>query len=386
MGAAELYLVRHAQAAGRDDDDPGLSERGGHRHERSAPGSPPAPSPPCCTAPAARRGDGHDRLVLPGADRGRVLPLLDDRTPVPSDERRDEYPRRYHQALGDVPAQERDVDAVELREAVSRLVATAEEQAALGPLLLVTHAFVIGWFVRSALETATWRWIGLELRQHRADRDPLPTRWSVPRRLQRHRASGGARAAQRRRLVREQRAELAREAGDVGEGGEERVVAGLDRDDRPAGERRPDAVAATARARASAGWTRRSTRPRRSRARRTWEVIIGSVAAWPASTRWVIGPSAVQPGERGEQHELDVGQPERPQRGALRGLPAVRDLPEQETGLSSGRTVARGEAFAHRGRFGELRRGGRGRPGGSARKPLPRIRVQRRRSGPRCRR
>ncbi|MGD1052181.1 MAG: histidine phosphatase family protein [Solirubrobacteraceae bacterium] len=163
MGAAELYLVRHAQAAGRDDDDPGLSERG--RAQARALGARLA----ACTFATVlhsprRRAEETATIVSSFLAPTAVAssPLLDDRTPVPSDERRDEYPRRYHQALGDVPAQERDVDAVELREAVSRLVATAEEQAALGPLLLVTHAFVIGWFVRSALETATWRWIGLD--------------------------------------------------------------------------------------------------------------------------------------------------------------------------------------------------------------------------------
>jgi probable phosphoglycerate mutase len=29
-------------------------------------------------------------------------------------------------------------------------------------LLLVTHGFVIGWFVRSALDPPSWRWLGLD--------------------------------------------------------------------------------------------------------------------------------------------------------------------------------------------------------------------------------
>ena len=29
-------------------------------------------------------------------------------------------------------------------------------------LLLVTHAFVVGWFVRFALDAPTWRWAGLQ--------------------------------------------------------------------------------------------------------------------------------------------------------------------------------------------------------------------------------
>lgn len=163
MGAVELYLVRHAQAAGRDGDDPGLSERG--RAQAGALGARLAARPFAALLHSPRRRAEETARIVSSFLTGTAVsssPLLDDRTPVPSKERRDEYPPHYHQALRDVPAHERDVDAVVLREAVSSLVACAEEQAARGPLPLVTHAFVIGWFVRSALQTAAWRWIGLE--------------------------------------------------------------------------------------------------------------------------------------------------------------------------------------------------------------------------------
>lgn len=37
----------------------------------------------------------------------------------------------------------------------------AEAGASPGPLVLVTHAFVIGWFVRTAMDAPSWRWLGL---------------------------------------------------------------------------------------------------------------------------------------------------------------------------------------------------------------------------------
>ena len=41
------------------------------------------------------------------------------------------------------------------------LAGLAEDRADDGPLVLVTHAFVVGWFVRELLDAPTWRWIRL---------------------------------------------------------------------------------------------------------------------------------------------------------------------------------------------------------------------------------
>ena len=66
--------------------------------------------------------------------------------------------KRWHAWLDTVPPAERDGDAVALRAAVEHFGVT-------GPAdryeLLVTHAFVIGWFVRHVLDAPVWRWIGL---------------------------------------------------------------------------------------------------------------------------------------------------------------------------------------------------------------------------------
>ncbi len=79
--------------------------------------------------------------------------LAQDLTPIPSS-----YPERYQAFFDAVPPEERDPDATRLREAVSQLsVIGAEDQTD----LVVTHNFVIGWFVRHVLDAPDWRWLGL---------------------------------------------------------------------------------------------------------------------------------------------------------------------------------------------------------------------------------
>ena len=101
---------------------------------------------------------------------------MTDRTPVPSAARRDGYPNRWLAWLDDVPAEERDEDATALRAAVTHFgVVSAHGRHE----LLITHNFVIGWFVRHVLDAPDWRWIGLNLDncaitivQWEADRPP----------------------------------------------------------------------------------------------------------------------------------------------------------------------------------------------------------------------
>jgi probable phosphoglycerate mutase len=89
---------------------------------------------------------------LPGADP-HPCDLAQDLTPVP-----DTYPGRYQGFFAAVPAAERDPGATRLREAVARLSVIGEEDRT---DLVVTHNFVIGWFVRHVLDAPDWRWLGL---------------------------------------------------------------------------------------------------------------------------------------------------------------------------------------------------------------------------------
>jgi serine/threonine-protein phosphatase PGAM5 len=84
--------------------------------------------------------------------------LLADRTPMPSADQASAIPARYQSFLDRVPADERDPGGEHLDSAVRQLASTGTSDRC---ELLVTHNFVIGWFVRHALDAPPWRWIGL---------------------------------------------------------------------------------------------------------------------------------------------------------------------------------------------------------------------------------
>ena len=76
-----------------------------------------------------------------------------------------------------MPDDERDEDVVAQQAAVEHFGVTGEEDR---HELLITHNFVIGWFVRHMLDAPVWRWIGLnpgQLRDHHVqwDSDRPPT-------------------------------------------------------------------------------------------------------------------------------------------------------------------------------------------------------------------
>ncbi len=77
---------------------------------------------------------------------------------MPSPGHRDSYPGRWLDWLDGIPADERDEDATALRAAVGHFTVTGDDDR---QELLITHNFVIGWFVRHALDAPVWRWIGL---------------------------------------------------------------------------------------------------------------------------------------------------------------------------------------------------------------------------------
>jgi serine/threonine-protein phosphatase PGAM5 len=94
---------------------------------------------------------------LPGVPVSRSE-LLRDRTPVPSAGQVVEVPPRFLPFLESIPAAERDPGGELLDAAVGELATTGAGDRC---ELLVTHNFVIGWFVRHALDAPAWRWIGL---------------------------------------------------------------------------------------------------------------------------------------------------------------------------------------------------------------------------------
>jgi serine/threonine-protein phosphatase PGAM5 len=99
--------------------------------------------------------------------------LVDDYIPSDPDPR--ELPAPYETFVGTYSPQERAAGAKRARAAIARFAGAdsagagraSAGRAGAGPAdadsheLIVTHNFLIGWFVRDALGAAGWRWLGL---------------------------------------------------------------------------------------------------------------------------------------------------------------------------------------------------------------------------------
>jgi serine/threonine-protein phosphatase PGAM5 len=158
-----LYLARHGTAAG-DSDEPGLGLSAQGEAEASLLG-------------ARLAGLRFDRIrhspLRRAADTAAILAAhlpdvpvtgsewLADLTPVPRPGDEDTVPEAYRWFPGTVPADERDPGGVRLDTAYDALTATGADSRR---ELLVTHNFVIGWFVRRVMQAPEWRWMGLNQR------------------------------------------------------------------------------------------------------------------------------------------------------------------------------------------------------------------------------
>jgi serine/threonine-protein phosphatase PGAM5 len=157
-----LFLVRHAEAS-HEGDSPGLTpegERQAGRLGRRLAGTRFA----AIEHSPLRRAVQTAELVarsLPGVPVG-PSEHLHDLTAVPEPGRDSDYPADRLDWLASVPEEERDPGARRLRAAVEHYLADIAAGSGEGRnLLLITHAFVLGWFVRHTLDAPTWRWIGL---------------------------------------------------------------------------------------------------------------------------------------------------------------------------------------------------------------------------------
>jgi len=161
MATTQLYLVRHGEQdpASQHAVNGGLSRLGREqadrvgRRLRTVPFSSVHHSPLKRAAQTAEIVAGH----LPQVPR-HACEFVADRTPVPSPAQLGQYPRRWHDWLNGVPDDERDEDAKALQAAVEHIGVAGDTNR---HELLITHNFVIGWFVRHVLDAPQWRWIGL---------------------------------------------------------------------------------------------------------------------------------------------------------------------------------------------------------------------------------
>jgi broad specificity phosphatase PhoE len=162
LASTLLYLVRHAEQAhgtASDDHDGGISALGKRQAHRLGRRLADVPFDVVRHSPSRRAAQTAQILAdyLPGIPV-HCSGLLRDCTPMPSAGQASMVPPRYRPFLDSVPAAEHDPSAAHLIAAVAQLAtAGADDRIE----LLVTHNFVIGWFVRHALDAPAWRWMGL---------------------------------------------------------------------------------------------------------------------------------------------------------------------------------------------------------------------------------
>ncbi|WFE29603.1 histidine phosphatase family protein [Solwaraspora sp. WMMD791] len=161
MARTLVYLVRHGeQNSDETGPDPGLSELGRRQARRLGARLRAVPFDAVHHGPAARAAQTAEELsdFLPGVPVHECR-FAADVTPVPTPGRAGQaVPQRYADFLDAVPELERDPGAVRVQAAVNRLGRVGDVDRY---ELVVTHNFVIGWFVRHALDAPYWRWLGL---------------------------------------------------------------------------------------------------------------------------------------------------------------------------------------------------------------------------------
>ncbi|MEU6135192.1 histidine phosphatase family protein [Nocardioides sp. NPDC047086] len=153
-----IHLVRHGEAAGEDTSDPGLSDLGRRQVQALANRLAFRPVRQVLHGPS-RRTTETACLLTENLGAGPVpSDLLADRTPVPSAERLGDYPTHRWEWFEDVPEAEQDPDGAALTAAWHKLWFEHHDEE----IVLVTHAFVVAWFVREVLNAppATWMRIG----------------------------------------------------------------------------------------------------------------------------------------------------------------------------------------------------------------------------------
>lgn len=157
MPTTTLYLVRHGEAENNDATDPALTAAG-LVQARSTGNALRATGADLVIHGTRRRSIESARAIATALDTASTQSsdLFEDRTPIPEDW--SDVPVRYHASLRDVPSAEADHGARRLTQAVEHFSRPGPDDRT---IVAVTHTFVFGWFVRSALDAPWWRWIGL---------------------------------------------------------------------------------------------------------------------------------------------------------------------------------------------------------------------------------
>ncbi|MFE6995031.1 histidine phosphatase family protein [Microbacterium sp. NPDC057659] len=152
-----LLLARHAQADGHDHADPALSAVGEEQAALLAHRLSAEPVVHLLSSPRRRARQTAAAIAQQLGREPEVGPFLDDRTPMPSAGHWDDYPEHRWDWLRETPETEQDEDGAALDAAWQRLTGMLDD--APGTLVVVTHAFVIGSFVASALSAPPSAWM-----------------------------------------------------------------------------------------------------------------------------------------------------------------------------------------------------------------------------------
>ena len=154
-----LYLVRHGeqQDAEHGLPDGPLSPRGKRQAQLIAErlgGIPFTVDVPLAAEPRGRDRRDHGRADA-GADAGAVEPAV---RLHPVRARRPDMPKAFESFFGAVTDAEIEAGRAQMDDAVNEFLTPARGDR---HDLLITHNFVIGWFVRHVFDAPDWRWLGL---------------------------------------------------------------------------------------------------------------------------------------------------------------------------------------------------------------------------------
>jgi serine/threonine-protein phosphatase PGAM5 len=165
MASRFLYLVRHGEAT---EEEGGLSDAGGEQARRTGERLKDLPVARIHRSPRPRAAHTA-RLIagwLPGVPVAECAVAGDY---IPADLDPAGLPPSHARLVSSYSVRERKEGAALAQAAIERFARPPGERPA-GPgespaadvhELIVTHNFLIGWFVRHALDAPDWRWIGL---------------------------------------------------------------------------------------------------------------------------------------------------------------------------------------------------------------------------------
>lgn len=153
-----IYLVRHGEQQDAEyglPDGP-LSPRGRRQAEAIAERLSGVPFTGAWHSPLERASETARIMQerMPALDSRPSALLFDCYPSGPTPD----MPRAFESFFGGVTEQQIDAGQAQMADATAEFLAPAPGDR---HDLLVTHNFVIGWFVREVLDAPNWRWLGL---------------------------------------------------------------------------------------------------------------------------------------------------------------------------------------------------------------------------------